>query len=449
MNGLRLSGSLQRPVPGGLWPTLFLWVAGLLTLPVTLAQTPWRDTDQSPRPEPDWCERLPHQQPPAALIAVVQAAGQQLLLLDAAQGTTYSRCRLPVALQGAPRPSPDGRWLYWAASDGWVIRFDLQSGATLRTRTGLALQGLALSHDGRWLLAGHAAPHSAVLLDTDLSRVRDYKAQALSGGLSSAVDHVVTASARNSFVLTFTSLPEVWEISYSPSAEPIFDGLVHDYRMGEAIASPGFLGVRRTPLPQPREFIQIDSAMRHVLLTAPTGKPSADELDILNLDIRRRITTLALPQRPRRAAGDTFTRQGAPWVALVNEADGCVLLLDARQWRTDTRRLGPVCGVASVRTHAATPWLWISHAADTTTQDTLLLVDPTDGHTAHTLHASGAAWTPVQFSAGGRHALLSARGAAGSVRVVDSRSLLPLWQRSLPTMEAAYFLWGARPEATP
>lgn len=413
-----------------------------------MADSPLNNNDQQPRTEASWCESAPLQQPPAALLAVVQAAGQQLLLLDAAQGATYRHCRLPVALQGAPLTSPDGHWLYWAASDGWVLRFDLQSGnAVLSTRTGKALQSLALSHDGRWLLAGHAVPHTAVLLDADLSRVRDYTAQALSGGTSSSVDHVATAAARSSFVLTFKSLPEVWEISYSPGAEPIFDGLVHDYRMGEAISSPGFLGVRRTPLQQAREFIQADAAMRHLLLAAPPDKPSADDVDILNLDIRRRITTLALPQRPRRAAGDVFTIQGEPWIALVTDASGCVLLLDASQWRPDTRRLGHLCRVASVRTHAATPWLWISHVADADVQDTLLLVDPIDGHTAHTLHVPGAAWAPVQFSVDGRRAVLSAQGASGNVQVVDSRSLRTLWQRSLPAIEATYVLSG--PTATP
>lgn len=441
MSEPRLVRLLRRSALGGLGPTLFLWVACLFTPSAAWAQTPWHEVDRQPRAEQGWCERTSPLPASGALVAVTQDAGHQLLLLDAAQGTTYSRCHLPVALQGAPQPSPDGRWLYWAADDGWVLRFDLEAGnAVLRARTGLALQRLALSHDGHWLLAGHATPHTAVLLDADLRKVRQYAAQTLSGSSSSAVDHVATAPARNSFVLTFASLPELWEISYHPGAEPIFDGLVHDYRMGEAIASAGFLGVRRTPLPQAREFIQADASMRHVLLTAPPDIPSTDDTEVLNLDIRRRITSLALPQRPLRNAGVSLTIQGKPWIVLVTGPEGGVVLLDASHWHTETRRLAHLRGVASVRTHTASPWLWISHTAKAEMHDTLLLVDPVSGRPVHALRAPGTIWSPVHFSADGRYAVLSTRGTPGSVRLVDSRSLHTVWQQSLPAISGAYFI---------
>ena len=36
-------------------------------------------------------------------------------------------------------------------------------------------------------------------------------------------------------------IPEIWEISYDPDAKPIFDGYVHDYKMGEGVALAGYL----------------------------------------------------------------------------------------------------------------------------------------------------------------------------------------------------------------
>jgi hypothetical protein len=56
---------------------------------------------------------------------------------------------------------------------------------------------------------------------------------------------------RRSFVVAWSPLDELWEISLDPAAEPIYDGLVHHYRMGEAIATAGYLGVRRIPLGRP------------------------------------------------------------------------------------------------------------------------------------------------------------------------------------------------------
>lgn len=53
-----------------------------------------------------------------------------MLVLDAATLATLGRCRPPQALR-----SPDGRFVFAAAADGWVLRLDLQQfGALQRTR---------------------------------------------------------------------------------------------------------------------------------------------------------------------------------------------------------------------------------------------------------------------------------------------------------------------------
>ena len=110
---------------------------------------------------------------------------------------------------------------------------------------------VAVSGDGRWVMAANDLPHTLAPFDADLNLVKTYAATTLDGKASSRVSAVYDAAPRQSFVVALKDMAELWEISYNPKAEPIFDGYVHDYKMGEAIAKPGFLGVKRTQLDEP------------------------------------------------------------------------------------------------------------------------------------------------------------------------------------------------------
>jgi len=123
--------------------------------------------------------------------------------------------------------------------------------------------------------------------------VKTLPARALSGDSASAISAVRYLPQRRSFVIAFDTLPELWEISVDPNAAPVHDGLVHDYRMGEAIAAPGFLGVRRSLLSAPARALAIDAGNNaHVLAR------SAGAWWLVNLDIRRAITRFEVSANP-------------------------------------------------------------------------------------------------------------------------------------------------------
>lgn len=423
---------------------------------VASAQDTGHETDkQHPRLEAPACNASDGRVTDLAsseLVLAVRDTGRELLLLDGTTLALLGRCRLPHALEGAPVRSPQGRYVYAAATGGWVLRLDLQHFGPLRgTRTGLALSGLVLSADGRWLLAGHAQPHSLALLDADLNVVRRYRTAALTGGADSAVSGVWLAQARRSFVVAFDTLPELWELSYDPAAEPIHDGLVHDYRMGEAIATAGFLGVRRTPLQQPLRVVLADAPLRHLLTIASPGLPEArarseTELEIINLDIRRRITTRALAGYPMAGAGVAFTSGTRPWLALPTGPEGRVVLIDARDWTLHPESLAALRGVAAIRSHPASPQLWL-HATEAGSSDTLVLVDKDDRRVIATLREPGQRWLPVGFAAGGQQAVLATQGAQGEIRLLDTRTLRELRRVALAHVEAVFALDGPVPHA--
>lgn len=386
----------------------------------------------------------------ADLIVALRDGGQELLLLDAATLFIRASCHLPQPLEGTPLRAADGRALYLPAAHGWVMRLDLEHPQTLvAVRTGHELRGLALSADGRWLLAGHARPHSLVLLDSQLQLVRTYRTAALAGGADSAISGVWHSEARKSFMVAFETLPELWELSYDPAAEPIYDGLVHDYRMAEAIATRGFLGVRRTPLQQALQVILADAPLRHLLGTTPQqvardDAPGTTPVQIVNMDIRRSITTRTVPGRPLAWAGIAFTDGAASWLVWPTEPEGRVVLMNTADWQVHPEWLASVRGVFAVRSHRAAAQLWL-HATTQAPSDTLVLVDKRNLQVLATLRKTGRSWVPVSFAADGRRAVLATRGAQGDVRLLDTGTLRELRRTSLAQVGAVFALDGPRP----
>jgi hypothetical protein len=81
-------------------------------------------------------------------------------------------------------------------------------------------------------------------------------------GHPSRVSAVYEAAPRHSFVVALKDVPELWEISYDRHAEPVYSGLVHDYKMGESLAQPGFLTPRVTPLSMVLDDFYFDPSYR-------------------------------------------------------------------------------------------------------------------------------------------------------------------------------------------
>ena len=174
---------------------------------------------------------------------------------------------------------------------------------------------VALSSDGLWILAADASPGSFTLYDRALHPVRGYTAATLDGKMVSPLITVYDAPLRRSFLVALPGIAELWEVSYDTQAEPIFDGLVHDYRMGEGLAKPGYFGVRRTKIPVPWSDLYFTDDGRNVvaLTESPAPAPAADKAlaaasgtsvvsaRVINLDIRREMVTVVLAAKPNSA----------------------------------------------------------------------------------------------------------------------------------------------------
>ena len=214
------------------------------------------------------------------------------------------------ALHGGPKFTSDGRYVYFGSRDGWITKFDLWNLKVIaEVRAGINTRNVAVSDDGKYVIAANYLPRNLVLFDADLNPVKLLEASSLDGKEISRVAAVYDAAPRKSFVAAMKDMPELWEISYDEKAKPIFDGYVHDYRMQEGIAKPGFLNPRRTPLTDVLDDFFFDQSYTEVMGASREGKGQ-----VVNLDVRRKVADAG---RSSLRAGDTMARIGGDEFAIL------------------------------------------------------------------------------------------------------------------------------------
>ena len=186
----------------------------------------------------------------------------------------------------------------------------------------------ARSPDGRWRMIADTDAPRLRLLDAAGRLQREWRVATLDGSQASAVAAVHHSASRQSFVIALRDVAELWEISLDSNAAPIHDGLVHDYRMGEALATPGLLGVRRTPLPQALQDFRLDPGGHWAIgIATPVGgrqgRAATDAaLELVHLDARRHIARLPL-QRPVDLDRLGFASVcGRAWLSVADETNG-------------------------------------------------------------------------------------------------------------------------------
>lgn len=143
------------------------------------------------------------------------------------------------------------------------------------------------SADGRWLLQADNDAHTLVATDAASGAIVRRILVADKRGRTSHVARIVDAPPRKSFVVLLTDIAEAWELSYDPNAEPVYDGLVHDYRMGEGIADRGPFAVRRIFLDEPLTDDEFSPDFSQF-----TARAAGGSLHVVSLHVRRRIEVL-------------------------------------------------------------------------------------------------------------------------------------------------------------
>ena len=278
-------------------------LADWIYTPVTPAPR-WSDADITASREEtagwrDWPARPQWQADPMNLFVVVEGGDHHVSLLDGDRFEVIHRFASRFALHGGPKFTPDGRYVYFGSRDGWITKYDLWNlKVVAEVRAGINMRNIAVSGNGKWVMAANYLPHTVVLFDAELKHRRTYAARSLDGSQSSRVSAVYDAEPRRSFVVALKDIPELWEISYDPKAEPIYDGFVHDYKMKEGLPKDGFLGVRRTVLDEPLDDFFFSQNYAYALGASRPHADGSPSGQVVNLDVRRKIATLPIAGMP-------------------------------------------------------------------------------------------------------------------------------------------------------
>ena len=382
---------------------------------------------------------------PMNLFVVVEGGDHHVSLVDGDRFEVIHRFASRYALHGGPKFTPDGRFVFFGSRDGWITKYDLWNLTVVaEVRAGLNMRNVAVSGDGRWVMAANYLPRTVVLFDADLNFVKRYDATTLDGKEASRVSAVYDAAPRKSFVVALKDIPEVWEISYDPKAPPIYDGLVHDYKMGEAIAKPGYHGVRRTPLDEPLDDFFFDQDYRHVLGStrpksgAADGAPTAQ---VVNLDVRRKIAELPIAGMPHLGSGITFAWNGTTVLASPNLKDGAIDVIDMKTWKTVKTIPTPGPGFF-MRSHETTRYAWADSMMSPTAKDTLTLIDKATLTPMATLREPGRTLAHTEFTKDGRYALVSVWETDGAIIVFDAQTLKEVKRLPMSKPVGKYNVWN-------
>jgi hypothetical protein len=163
--------------------------------------------------------------------------------------------------------------------------------------------------------------------------VKSIPARSLAGHeVATTVTVIKYLAARRSFVVGFAGLAELWELSVDPAAPLLFDGMVHDFRLGEGLASPGFLGVRRTRLDAPVRELAIDARHAYALTRAIEDTPDGRaRLALVQLDVRREIARWEVTADPEFDSAKSVDRANHPYLDLPDRRrGGATITIDLR-----------------------------------------------------------------------------------------------------------------------
>jgi hypothetical protein len=350
---------------------------------------------------------------PLNLFVVVEALDHHVTILDGGRLEPIHRFASRYALHGGPKFTRDGRYVYFASRDGWISKFDLWNLKTVaEVRAGLNTRNAAVSSDGRHVIAANYLPHTLTILDDDLNLVKVLDAP-------SRISAVYDAPPRRSFVAALKDAPEVWEISYDPNAEPIAQGLVHDFRLKEGKFTPGFLNPRRIALAEVLDdfFFTPDFAM--LVGAQRDGKRG----QVVHLDVRRAIAAVDLPGLPHLGSGITWERAGRRVMATPNLREGVVSVIDVGTWKPVAQI--PTAGPGFfLRSHEATRYAWVDSMMSATGRDTLQVIDKQTLEVVARLRpVPGKTLAHIEFDRYGRYALASLWEADGALIVFDAATL--------------------------
>lgn len=350
-----------------------------------------------PHPQGSLPDKPVYQADMMNLFLVVETGDHHVTLLDGDKMEPIHRFASRFALHGGPKYSPDGRYVYFGSRDGWVTKFDLYNlKVTAEVRAGINMRNIAVSADGKYVMAANYLPHTLVLFDAADLTLLDVIPVENDAGDSSRVSAVYAAPPRNSFIAALKDIPEAWEIT-------VQDGQAQIRRMQTDTWLDDFF---------------FDSGYQHLIGAARDGKRGY----VIDLDSGTTVAELPLPGMPHLGSGVTWESQGRRVMATPHLGTGAVSIIDMNTWKVikTLKTEGPGF---FMRSHENSPYAWVDVFFGPN-QDKVHVIDKQTLEIVKTLQpAPGKVAAHVEFDRYGKKLLLSIWEKDGAVIVYDAETL--------------------------
>lgn len=257
------------------------------------------------------------------LMLVTEREAQSIAVIDGDTHTLIGKIPASYRAHGYAFHPTNPRWAYNMGRDGWVFKIDLYSLKPVRKiRIGLDARSVAISDDGKWLIAGNYMPATLVILNAETLELVKYLPTRTTDNEGKEVESRVATILDTSpelvgpyFLVALKEAGQVWRIDWS---QPDFPLKVLE-KVGHVLHD-GFLSEDN------RTFYL--AAQQDDWMAAIDVESMAVIKDIVTGDV------------PHPGSGAAWTVDGVHYAATTHAGEGKVTI-----WDTDTNEI-----VATVET---------------------------------------------------------------------------------------------------
>ena len=163
------------------------------------------------------------------LMLVTEREAQSIAVIDGDTHQLMGKIPASYRAHGYAFHPTDARYAYNMGRDGWVFKIDLFSLKPVRKiRIGLDARSLAISDDGKWLIAGNYMPATMVILNADTLDLVKYFSTNTTDNEGQPVDSRVATIMDTSpdlvgpyFLVALKEAGQVWRIDWSQPNFPV------------------------------------------------------------------------------------------------------------------------------------------------------------------------------------------------------------------------------------
>jgi hypothetical protein len=200
-----------------------------------------------------------------------------------------------------------------------------------KAKTEQNIRDYAISTDGQYLLVVRKQPQVLELLNaSDSSLIKVFSIQHIAGQ-NINIDFVFNAESRQSFIVGMGGSNQLWEVLYEDNPLPVYNGVMHDYRLGEGLVRDQSQFPVRIIKPAGKTNISISSYYFYPvsgLLFIARGKI----IEVIQLDARQTIATTMLNEVPDLYSSKVKTIKDSPHLLVPFLNKPGAKLINIRSW---------------------------------------------------------------------------------------------------------------------